>query len=372
PYNDANDVGNFLWGSKTNPGVGVEKWAQSALQKRGDWFFRTADWRVVVYSATNPATEFPGLELAIDRDIVEISNLGASYAYLQHFALLFGAGCGINGNGANASNLTFRDLDISYIGGGNLGGSGVRYGNGIQFWRNAHDNLVERNRIWQIFDSGLTNQGIGTKLVQHHITYRNNVLWNMATSFEMWLGPSDSGAGSTMHDIYVLNNTAVNPGGWGANQRTIGHGAAFALYIGSSTGVAVSNIVFKNNVFAYFPNNAIVEGQSFSMWKGKMTVDYNDWLHAVTPAKVHQWLPTSLDEPLSLWAANFPAEQHGIEADPGFVNLGTGDFHLATGSPLINAGANLISAGVVLDFERNPRPASGAFDIGAFQHLSAP
>jgi hypothetical protein len=368
PYNNANDVGNIIWGGTTNTSTGVEKWAQSDLQTSGDWFFRTTDWRVIVYSATNPATAFPSLELAIDRDIVEISNVGSSYVYVQNFVLRYGAGCGINGNGTNASHLTFRDLDISYIGGGNLGGAGIRYGNGIQFWGHADHNLVERNRIWQIFDTGLTNQSTGTNVVVQYITYRNNVLWGMSIGFEIWLYPSDSGAGSTMHDIYVLNNTVVNPGSasWGTNQHTNGNGG-FALLDGTPAGVAVSNIVIENNAFADFPSNAIVEDQSFSMWKGEMTMDYNDWFHAVTPAKVHQWLPTFLDEPLTKWAANFPAEQHGIEADPLFVNLGSGNLTPATGSPLINAGVNLTNKGVVLDFHRNPRPATGPFDIGAYQ-----
>jgi len=135
--------------------------------------------------------------------------------------------------------------------------------------------------------------------------------------------------------------------------------------------VAVSNIVIKNNVFAYFPSIAIVEDGDFNMWNGRMVLDLNDWFRAGSPAKVRRWSPASLDKPLSQWALNFGAEQHGLEADPVFVNPGIGDVHLAQGSLLINAGANLINAGVVLEFDRNPRPATGAFDIGAFQHLAA-
>jgi hypothetical protein len=129
--------------------------------------------------------------------------------------------------------------------------------------------------------------------------------------------------------------------------------------------------VIRNNVFAYMPSNAIND-YSFSTWKGEMTMNNDDWFHAVTPAIIHQSVPTFLDEPIKTWAPSFPAEQNGIEADPLFVNLATGDFHEGTGSPLINAGTNLIYAGVVLDFDRNPRPATGAFDIGAYQHVPAP
>ncbi|MGH6795868.1 MAG: choice-of-anchor Q domain-containing protein [Methylocella sp.] len=368
PYNNANDVGNIICCSPRK--TGVEKWSQSDLKSPLDWFFRTSDWRVVVYSTTNPATAFTGLELAIDRVIVSIS--GASYAYLQNFDLHYGTASAIQGNGTTQSYLTFRDLDISYIGGGNLGGSGIRYGVGINLWGNAHNIMVERNRIWQIYDCGLANTSRGTDIVVHHITYRNNVLWNMSSLFNIWLEPTDNG-GSTMHDIYVLNNTAIDPGQWGYNQHPINGNGGFGLVIGSPATVAVSNIVIKNNAFGYFPNNAIDEAQSFSMWKGVMYMDYNDWFKSATAVPVvHQWVPTFLDEPLRTWAASFPAEQHGIEADPRFVSLAGGDLHPGTGSPLINAGVNLTSLGIVLDFDRHSRPATGAFDIGAYQHLPAP
>jgi hypothetical protein len=122
PYNNANDVGNIICCSPRQ--TGVEKWKQSDLKSPLDWFFRTSDWRVIVYSTTNPATAFSGLELAIDRVIVLITQ--ANYAYVQHLALRNGAAAAIQGNGTPMSNLTFRDLDISYIGGGNLGGKGTR------------------------------------------------------------------------------------------------------------------------------------------------------------------------------------------------------------------------------------------------------
>jgi hypothetical protein len=290
---------------------------------------------------------------------------------VQNLALRYGAAAAIQGNGTPMSNLTFRDLDISYIGGGNLGGNGTRYGDGICLWGNAHDIVIERNNISQIFDSGFTNQSVGTNISVYNITYRNNVIWDSSTGMEMWLHPTNNSTGSTMHDIYVLNNTIVNPTHWGYNQHTGNGNGGFGLYIGTPAAVAVYNIVIKNNAFAYMPSNAIVEEQSFSMWAGEMTMDYDDWFHAVTPAVVHQSLPTFLDEPLTQWAANFPAEQHGIEAGPLFVNLGSGNLVPATGSPLINAGVNLnnpTNKGVVLDFNRNPRPATGPFDIGAYQH----
>ena len=320
PGGNANDVGNFLWGSQTNPGIGVEKWSQSDLKNPADWFFRTTDWRVVVYSVTNPATAFPALELAIDRDLVQINN--ESYAYLQNFSLLYGAASGIEGNGVLASHLTFRDLDISYVGGGNQNGSGTRFGAGIVFWGNAHDNIVERNRVWQTYDTGITNQANshGNAISVYNITYRNNVLWNVPACFEIWLHSTNNAAGSTMHDIYVLNNTCSNPICWRTTQNPINGLGGMALSIGTPAAIAVSNIVIENNAFAdFYSTVAIVEEESFLMWQGEMTADYNDWFHTNPIRSVHQRLPISLDETFTQWAANFPAEQHGIEAEPLFV-----------------------------------------------------
>ncbi|MGI8569636.1 MAG: recombinase family protein [Methylocella sp.] len=56
-----------------------------------------------------------------------------------------------------------------------------------------------------------------------------------------------------------------------------------------------------------------------------------------------------------------------LNVDPQFANQAGADFKPAVGSRLQNAGANLYSVGVVWDFNKNPRPSSGAFTMGAFQ-----
>ncbi|MGQ0445633.1 MAG: Ig domain-containing protein [Beijerinckiaceae bacterium] len=364
PYDNANDVGNFLWGGHGNPGIGREKWSQGALRSNADWFFRTSDWRVVVYATANPATLFPGTELAINRTIVQFNKNGQNYTYLQNFAILFGAGNGISGNGNTSGHLTFRDLDVSYIGGGNLGGKGVRYGVGIEFWGSVHDIIVERCRVSQTFDAGISNQTTGANRIVHHVTYRNNVLLNVPASFEIWMRPSDTA--STLHDIYVLNNSSSNPTSWRATQNEAEGPGGFALMLGSPAAVAAWNIVIENNALVDFPSSAMVLNQSFDTWKGVMTLDYNDWFHTGT-MWVSRRLPTILDQAFTEWAAAFPAEQHGIKQDPLYRDRAKGDLHPGTGSPLFGKGVNLTSKGVVLDFDRKPRPATGAFTIGAFQ-----
>lgn len=66
---------------------------------------------------------------------------------------------------------------------------------------------------------------------------------------------------------------------------------------------------------------------------------------------------------------------HGLLADPAFANITFGvganssanDLHLTSGSPAIFLGTNL-SAFFTTDKDGNPRPSSGYWDAGAYQH----
>ncbi|MBP7602213.1 MAG: hypothetical protein KA750_12755, partial [Thermoflexales bacterium] len=59
----------------------------------------------------------------------------------------------------------------------------------------------------------------------------------------------------------------------------------------------------------------------------------------------------------------------GITGTAGFVNPAAGDYHLGAGSAAINAG---VDAGVYTDFEGQPRPQGGGFDIGYDESPFAP
>lgn len=53
--------------------------------------------------------------------------------------------------------------------------------------------------------------------------------------------------------------------------------------------------------------------------------------------------------------------------DPGFVNIGSNDFHLATGSQCINTGSNVSWMSSATDLGGNPRLFSGIVDRGAYE-----
>ncbi len=58
-----------------------------------------------------------------------------------------------------------------------------------------------------------------------------------------------------------------------------------------------------------------------------------------------------------------------IDLDPMFIDPSTDDYHLGTGSAAINTG---IDAGVNTDYDDNPRPLLGAFDIGYDESHNSP
>ncbi|MCB9781815.1 MAG: hypothetical protein H6751_02485 [Candidatus Omnitrophica bacterium] len=64
----------------------------------------------------------------------------------------------------------------------------------------------------------------------------------------------------------------------------------------------------------------------------------------------------------SLVEGGYPGEGN-IDADPKFVDISGGDYHLQRGSPCIDSGTD---TGVMVDFDGNPRPV-GDYDMGAYE-----
>jgi uncharacterized protein YjdB len=144
----------------------------------------------------------------------------------------------------------------------------VRYGNGIEFWDSAHDNLVEHCRIWDIYDAGLTNQG-GSKNSQYNITYRKNVIWNCEYSFEYWNRPETS----TTHDIYFEDNLCFNAGhGWSNAQRPWHAGVHLMFF---SNSAQTRRFYVRRNVFHAARHSTV--NLDAAHWNGleELTLDEN-------------------------------------------------------------------------------------------------
>jgi len=349
------DVGNVIFDE--GQAVGVKKWKAGQLQQEGDFWYDGAAERVLMFSGENPAKKYHSIELALGRYIVDES--GKSYVVYDGLALRYGAIIGIGG--WSTHDIIVRNCDISYIGGGyhstTTDGRPVRCGNGIEFWANAHDNLVERCRLWEIYDAAVTNQNSSPNVKQYNITYRQNVIWNCEYSFEYWNRPENS----LTHHIYFDNNTCVNAGyGWGHGQRPDPSGRHLCFY---SSPAPATEVYLRNNIFFEAKgNNFFAPG-----WKrealAELVMDHNCWYQGSGEMISVSGQKFRMDQ-FEEYKKESGQEKHSFCADPLLVNIAQGDFHLTKKSGCIDAGTDL---GLKTDFDGMAIPHGAAADIGAYE-----
>jgi hypothetical protein len=275
------DVGNIIFNNST---CGRKRWVladstsspdsyHTGLHNQGDFYYDTnSSHKVIVYSTSNPASYYSDIELALNRRIVDEG--GQSYVTYQNLALEYGGAHGIGG--ANTAYITVSNCDISFIGGSLLGydsyGNPVRFGNGIEFWANAHDNVVVGCKIWEVYDTGVTNQGNSGS--QYNITYYNNIIWNCELSYEFFLYTTDGAASAS--NIHFENNTCLDAGyGWSHVQRPNPYAHHVIFWsTASSTGATFNNFYIRNNIFDT-SDYCDIEIRWQTSYLAALTLDYN-------------------------------------------------------------------------------------------------
>ena len=257
------DVGIFIvnhgekWGWKkwTNPDwktphQGRNKWTDTVkLVNDLDYTYDANARRVFVKYPKNPGEAFDSIELALTKTIV--NEGGCHDVVYDGLCVRYGGAHGFGGG--STRNIVIRNCDICWIGGGlqfwekdkKTGEtlSPVRFGNGIEFWGACANNLVERNRLWQIYDAALTNQTAGDPRPEVDVTWRDNVIWQAEYSFEYW---NHDPKGLTANVLFE-HNTCVDAGFcWSHAQRPDPNGAHLMFYDNSAP---TTNVVVRNNLF---------------------------------------------------------------------------------------------------------------------------
>jgi len=302
---------------------GIKKWTLADVKEPYDYWYDEDGKRVFLACDANPAQKFKSIELALTRHIINEGN--RHDVVYDGLAVRYGAAHGFGGG--NTARIVIRNCDVYWIGGGlqywknrpNGTTYPVRFGNGIEFWGNCDNNLVERNRLWQIYDAALTNQGRNDD--ETNITYRDNVIWQAEYSFEYWNA-------KRTENILFEHNTCVDAGYcWSHDQRPNPNGAHLMFY---SNPAATTNFVIRNNLFVRSSDRCT------RMWR--------EWHANPTMQNNLYWSP---DKPIMRWMekTDYPAadfakyqselgfDKDSIVAEPQFVDAAARDYRLKPGTP---------------------------------------
>lgn len=161
--------------------------------------------------------------------------------------------------------------------------------------------------------------------IEHREVWNLRIAFNISTDFQ-----SIGFLEAPLHDSYIDNNTF---------DRTR------QLHYNSAMEVQLGNPIVRNNLIILSgPAPYLADDEQHHV------TQQNNWYYQVNdPSQVY-----------------FPQSAAG-NGDPGLVDLEDGDYHLTGDSPLRGKGTNLSSVYSV-DFEGNPLPNTGAWDIGALKY----
>jgi hypothetical protein len=253
------------------------------------------------------------------------------------------------------------------------------------FYIDGDYNTVDGFEIRNCPNGGFSIWGNGNRIINNEIHHNGNpassstngrdgVYSNEGTSGNYYAGNyvHDNGrSGSTLdHGLYLCGNdeTVIN--------NVLLRNAASGLQIAGYT--TVSNMKVYNNVMAWNGTQGIILWMALDGVDIKNNILYHNAVYGVHSYDAHgsgivfdhnlNFANGSGDYDLTGGASDYTYSLGTtVAADPSFVN-GTSsgfDAHLASGSPCIGAGLNL-SPVLTCDIDGAKRPASGAWDLGAY------
>ena len=319
-----NDVGNMIFINESGNVVqcGIKCWKKAELTKENRFWHDPETAHIWYYGAENPAITYSEVEAALRLTVIEFEhNVVISGFYVRY--------SGAHGIASSYSlNAKILNCDVSWCGGcwqttqgyldcldpnlpsnadphykgeGNTdisveispGKYAIRYGDGIEFWCHAIDNLVEGCRVWEIFDGAISNHGTGP-WPQWNITYRNNIIWNSEPTYQQW-SCGDDAASTVVGHIFLTNNIFLNSGNsWGHGQRRneIGHHLQYYCNEATTINFKVTNNVILNatqqnvqyqhlwmkdndNFISNYNVWGQLPGRAFVLWGGELMHDFH-------------------------------------------------------------------------------------------------
>lgn len=349
--NDASftvDVGNIIFDNEAS--CGVKCALETDLDTQDEFWYDSTNALIKVYSIGNPASVHSNIECALNNHI--IYNTDKDYVIYENLDLRYGSAHGFVA--WNTNNIIIRNCNFSYLGGSYQTGT-TRYGNAIEFWISANTCIVERNRIDNIYDGGITSQGDTANTVVSNLYFRNNIITNCEMSFEFWYS---GGATATVNNVYVEHNTCLNAGsGWGHNQRSDPLGHHVNIYNNSAT---TTNFYIRNNIFYESADTGANVRWLYPADVSDFIFDYNCFYESSgTVAMINNGGSNYTMAQFANYQTATSQDSNSIATDPKVVNT----YLLSPDSPCINAGTD-----VGIDFDYRNYPRDNTPSIGAIEY----
>ncbi|MBT0666186.1 hypothetical protein KI809_17885 [Geobacter pelophilus] len=361
-YHSANIIFNTSSGGTTTGKLVIS----GQLAGQGEWYQSSADRKIRVYSAGNPATFYQGgISIVNGSPKTGFYIIGKNFHTVEQldFYALPSAWYGYD-----VSDHTIQYCTARYTGGNlmvdrydyNWGSGAVlaRAGESVGATGNVANWVVRYNDFSQTYDCNVTWQNTAANKKADNIWVYYNILGSAHYNIEFgW-----NGAGSSMSNIYIYNNTMYDAGKeWSANQRPDEPVSTHDAHIKCWNSPAnSSNIYIRNNIMDRAVSQMLYFSD-WSQWSGILSMSNN--LYFSIPAKLAR---TSGNNYVSLadWQAFSNMDSSSLVVDPLFISKELRDFRLQSLSPARNAGTN---EELLFDFARNSVPASRPA-IGAFEY----
>ena len=176
---------NFIYTNQDGTTVGgTLRWEEDYLCAQGDWHDTRMGMaeqktvpdvkKVLVYSVGNPGQVYRHIECALWGR----RNLSNNVPYTVTEDLGF-FGSGVHAMSGGSHHMIIRRCSFCFIGGSvwnrNLR---IRFGNGVEFWEQGDDILIEDCYFNEVFDSCITHQGSSKCQPAHNLVMRNNFFAN--------------------------------------------------------------------------------------------------------------------------------------------------------------------------------------------------
>jgi len=369
------DVANLVFNGGTSWG---RKRMTSKYQcvNQGDFWFSRSDSLVYIYSVGNPASVYSDIEVigrwtpGTNRDALFYIS-GRDHIVIDGLSFRYGGVMGIM-TASGTDDVLIQNCDFAWIGGAlQVIADSLRYGNAVQFWESGTDITMRYCTFDQVYDEGLTLQGLAAGHVRKRVRIHHNLFQRCAyASMSFWIR---GGQTSTADSIFFENNTCINLGGW-ATQRADSAGC-MQFKIGYCDSATLSNIFIRNNIF----DSALVVSGTFSEGGGTtgqimhasywltaaqlaaITFDNNSYRHTSGQTMFYYNRTNYTPAQFATYQSATGQDAHSRVGVSGFVS--TSNFALSASSSCRDAGANL---GYTRDILGNP--IQGTPDIGAYEY----